>query len=259
MLDLIQKYFIEPTVLQSGYNPINTTVYSITFVLCLYAAIKFFEKSKIKLDKKAWFDLLPFVFLGGIWRTLFDLGFFNFLGIDKFFFISPLIYFSVFLTIIVCASINRIYPNFLKYSGLALAALFGLITLTFGKNLHIFLTALFFSAFVFIALLSILRGLKLNKVAKGVNSHVIFGHLLDACSATVAVKLASFKEAQILSSRIILASPFLFILLKALIPVLLIYYIDKRTRGNTNFILKFALLVLGLPQGIHNSLVLFTV
>jgi uncharacterized membrane protein len=259
MLDFIQKYFIEPTVLQSGYNPINTTVYSVIFVLCLYAAIKFFEKSKIKLDKKAWFDLLPFVFLGGIWRTLFDLGFFNFLGIAKFLFITPLIYFSVFLTIVVCASINRIYPKFLKYSGLALAAFFGLIALTFGKDLHLFLTALFFSAFVFTALLAILRGLKLNKIAKSINSHVIFGHVLDACSATVAVTLASFKEAQILSSTAILASPLLFIFLKALAPILLLYYIDKKTRGNTNFILKFALLVLGLPQGIHNSLLLLTV
>jgi uncharacterized membrane protein len=258
MLDFIQKYFIEPIFLQSGYNPINTTFYSAIFVLCLYAAIKFFEKSKIKLDKKVWFDLLPFVFLGGIWRTLFDLGFFNFLGIAKFFFVSPLIYFSVFLTILVCASVSRIYPNFLKYSGLFLAGFFGLITLTFGKNLQLFLTALFFSAFVFIALLTILRGIKLKKIGKSINSHVIFGHILDACSATVAVKLANFKEVQILSSKIILASPFLFILLKALLPVLLLYYIDKKTYGNTKFVLKFAILVLGLPQGVHNSLFLLS-
>jgi len=259
MLDFIQKYFIEPTLLQSGYNPVNTTVYSLIFILCLYAAIKFFEKSKIKLDKKAWFDLLPFVFLGGIWRTLFDLGFFNFLGIVKFFFVTPLIYFSVLLTIIVCVAINQIYPNFLKYSGLALAGFFGLTALTFGKNLYLFLTALFFSAFVFIFLLLVLRALKLDKIAKSINSHVIFGHVLDACSATVAVKLASFKEAQILSSITILASPLLFLFLKALVPILLLYYIDKKTGGNTNFLLKFALLVLGLPQGIHTSLILLTV
>jgi len=258
MIDFIQKYFVEPTLLQSGYNPVNTAFYSAVFVLLLYLAIKFFEKSKIRLEKETWFDLLPFVFLGGIWRTLFDVGFFNFLGVVKFFFVTPLIYFSIFITIVACATITRIYTKFLRYSGIALAGFFCAALLTFGKNLYLFLIALFFSAFVFTIVLLVLKILKLSKLAKSINSHIIFGHVLDASSALVAVLLAGFKEAQILPSIAILFSPFLFLSLKALVPLVLIYLIDKKTRKNTNFILKFALLVLGLPQGIHNSLLLLT-
>jgi uncharacterized membrane protein len=257
-MEFVEKYFIEPTVRQSGYNVVNTVVYGLTFILLLYVAIKFFERSKIKLNEKVWFELLPFVFLGGILRSLFDLNFFSAIGFFQYFFITPLLYLTIFLIILVCTFISRVYPKFLNYSGIVLAVSFGLIVLWYGKNVQLFLTALFFSSIVYIILIALLKVVKLHRLAKGINSHVLYGHLLDACSATVAVSLLGYRESQILSAHLIMLSPLTFILIKALVPLVLLYFINRRTKGNTNFILKFALLILGLPQGVHNSLLLLS-
>jgi uncharacterized membrane protein len=256
MLDFIQKYFIEPTVLQTGYNPVNTAVYTAFFIFVMVAAIKYFNRSRIKLTKRIWFELLPFVFLGGILRTLFDLGFFSHLGIYQYFFITPLIYLTIFLLILASSAVSIYYKSFRFYAGIFLVSSFGLILLSFGKNLEPFLAALFFSSAVYICILSAVRLFGKTALVKGVNSHVVFGHILDACSAVIAIT-KGYTEAQILSTVLMTVSPILFIAVKALLPLLLLRYVEN-IKGNTNFILKFALLILGLPQGIHGALLLLT-
>lgn len=86
--EFINENFITP--LCSYYTPIGTITYGLILVLAVVGTYKLLKKLKIKIDKKFFIGLLPFIIYGGWTRALRD----HELGIyQSNLFCSPPIYF----------------------------------------------------------------------------------------------------------------------------------------------------------------------
>src|SRR3990172_4021717 len=89
--DFLRAYFINPIVLNQGYNPINTTVYALMLVIAAYLVYRALSKMKVKIDRRLGIAIAPFIVFGSSSRVVVDAGIFF-----SFIFTTPLIYFVVF-------------------------------------------------------------------------------------------------------------------------------------------------------------------
>ena len=91
------------------------------------------------------------------------------------------------------------------------------------------------------------------------NSQIIGAHLLDASAAFVAVSVVGgYSESGIFTGFLFSQIPgWAFIPIKAGIVLLALHFVDKDSRNETNWLLKFAILALGLGPGLHNLFSVF--
>src|SRR3989344_3363330 len=73
MADFIQTYFIDPIIYNTGYNPVNTAVYAVILIAAVLLVYKLVKLMKIKIDKRFFIGIVPFVVLGGVLRAWEDL------------------------------------------------------------------------------------------------------------------------------------------------------------------------------------------
>lgn len=251
MTDFIQQYFLEPIQTGSGYNPVNTTVFAIALIIAVYVLIKVLKKMKIKTDEGLWYDLLPFVFLGGVLRALEDIHFLP----NHWIFVTPGIYFLVFA--IAFGSML-----FSKYSGIRITRWVGILLLALSgaaalANVHRwpeFVMILGMSLGI-VALAYFAFGRLKSKLLKGKNWQVLFGHTLDACASFMAVGVVGgYTEQHVVPSAIFSVLPlWCFIPIKVFIILGALYVIDKETKKEWNWMLKFTILVLGLGPGTRDA------
>ncbi len=72
MPSIIEQYIVKPIFTGQGYNPVNTTLYAIGFLLAIYLAKFVFNRANIEINKK-WFDSIVFIsFIGGMIRAIED-------------------------------------------------------------------------------------------------------------------------------------------------------------------------------------------
>lgn len=244
----------------TGYNVVNTATYLILLVLAVFLVLKILDRLDINLDRDLWINLLPFVFLGGVIRSLMDIGFFDSLGVFRYLFTSPFVFFMVFLMTFIPLLIVHYFDlevNYLGYFGLILLGIFSLGILSNISEIG------FFSLIVGLAILScfitylILILLGFDKFKNIVNWSPIFSHSLDASATALAVGfIGGYGEQHVLPSLLFEhLSIFAFIPLKLAIAAAAIYYIDEVFSDNWGWILKFTILVIGLGPGTRNALI----
>ncbi len=72
MTDIIYQYFIRPIFTGEGYNPVNTVVYAIGFLVAMFLAKKVFNKANVEINKK-WFNSIVWMsVIGGLLRAIED-------------------------------------------------------------------------------------------------------------------------------------------------------------------------------------------
>ena len=71
---LLTKYFVGPIYLDSGYNFVNTIVYAVVALVFLYGLYTGLDKLNIKINRKFFYALLPFVLFGASLRAFVDNG-----------------------------------------------------------------------------------------------------------------------------------------------------------------------------------------
>ena len=107
----------------------------------------------------------------------------------------------------------------------------------------------------------ILKYTKINIFQKwsSYNSQIIAAHLLDASTAFVAVSvIGGYWESSIFTSFLFSRMPgWFFIPIKASIILLILHFVDKENNNETKWLIKFAILVLGLGPGLHNLFSVF--
>lgn len=259
-MGFLEDYFIRPTLEHTGYNLVNTLTYAIILIVVLFAIYKLLTRLEIKLDSNLWFNLLPFVFLGGILRALQDINFFEFLGAYHVLFMAPLIYIIIFLLAFVSIIISKyLWKDFVRFFGIALVIIFLVPVAMNAKNI-ISLTLIFsVAALSYGILYVILKYAKINLMKMSYNSQITAVHILDASAAFVAVSvIGGYRESSLFTSFFFSQLPgWTFILLKVAVVLAALHFIDKDNKDGTNWILKFAVLVLGLGPALHNTFSVF--
>lgn len=261
-MGFLDDYFIRPTLEHTGYNPINTITYAVVLIIALFVIYKILVRMEIKLDRTLWLSLLPFVFLGGALRALQDINFFGFLGPYHALFVTPMIYLIIFLTAFASIIISKyLWKNFMRYFGIALAAVSSVLIILNAKNpvaLALIISIAVGSYLVLRALLKYSR-IRLLGGWSSYNSQLVAAHLLDASAAFAAVSIVGgYSESSVFTSLLFSLLPgWVFIPIKTAIIIVVLHLIDKDSKDEINWLLKFAILALGLGPGLHNAFSVF--
>ncbi len=261
-MGFFEDYFIRPTLEHTGYNMVNTIAYAIILIVALFAIYKILVKTGIKLDRNLWLSLLPFVFLGGALRALQDINFFGFLGVYHALFVTPMIYIIIFLLAFAGILVSKyVWKSFLKYFGIVLAVISAVLVVINAKNPIAFAMILALAAIGYSILYIVLKYSRIKLIGKwgSYNSQIIAAHLLDASAAFVAVSVVGgYSESGIFTGFLFTQIPgWLFIPIKAGIVLLALHFVDKDSKGSMNWLLKFAILTLGMGPGLHNLFSVF--
>jgi uncharacterized membrane protein len=257
-MDFFQQYFLEPIESGAGYNIVNTAAYAIALTLSLFVLVWLLKRLGIKLDRRLWTDMLPFVLLGGILRALEDVAFFP----QTWLLITPGIYLLIFGVAFAGILADRyVKKGVTRYLGLSLLAIFGFAVLLNVKNWLALALILAMASVLFVLVFKALQ--KTRLALKGKNWQVLFAHALDACASFSAVTFlctggAKYSEQHVIPSLLFSElGAWLFIPLKIAIVLLALYVIDREASREWNWMFKFAILVVGLGPATRNLLTVF--
>jgi len=258
--EFVNKYYIEPIVEGTGYNVVNTVTYLAILVLAVFLVFKALNKMNIDLNRDLWINLLPFVFLGGVVRALMDIGFFDSLGVFRYLFTSPFVFFMVFLMAFIPLVIVNRFDLKIRYLGLFGVALLIVFSVGIISNVSEFG---FFSLIIGLAILGcfltylILVLLGFDEFKDIVNWSPIFSHSLDASATALAIGfIGGYGEQHVLPSLLFEhLSVFAFIPLKLALAAAAVYYVNEVFSNDWKWILKFTILVVGLGPGVRNALI----
>jgi uncharacterized membrane protein len=247
--DLFFQYFLK----SGGYNPINTTVYSIILIAFVLLIFKLLKKLKVKFDKRLALAVSPFVFLGSSMRVLEDSGI-----LQGYLFITPGIYFLIFgvtisiLLISLFLEKKKGIPYFKPMFIVGLILTFPILGILQYKNfLGVFYITLYFIPWLII--LKVIPWLKENKVVTG-------AHLFDANTTFVSMNYFGYYEQHVVPTYLINLSgtSFSFVILKFIALITILYVIDKYSDDKEfNNYIKLIIGILGAATGIRGFLRLF--
>ncbi len=71
-MGFFEEYFIGPIWDRTGYNSVNTVVYSLLALIAAYLIYRILKKENIKIDQAFVLSIIPFVLLGSTVRSLVD-------------------------------------------------------------------------------------------------------------------------------------------------------------------------------------------
>ena len=286
--EFFQQYFIDPIIFNTGYNPVNSTVYGIILIMAFILTYKLLQKMKIKIDKKFFFAIIPFVFLGGVLRSLEDLweargiiseGILkNLVIVDangvtrNLLLVTPIMYFTIFFialfSLIFSIAVEKIanrnkknIPYYYTWGFIGIVlSLYFFFQLSFADYLAMGMILGIFSLWVILFLGLREYGRRKNKklfeFLSLENTMIILAHMLDASSTFVALSYYGYFEQHFLPRFFMdILGPSAFFALKLPIILLALYYVDKEMEddGKRTF-LKIVILILGLAPGLRDML-----
>ncbi len=256
----IDRYFIEPVMSSQGYNIYNTFVYGLLFLVGLYLASKVLKRIDVQLGEELFWGLVPFIFLGGVIRALSQYTFVTGEGVIplSFWFFTPGIYILIAIFALVSLAISgsldkKQYSNSMYMLG-GVPALIGILfVLDKAVNYREFLLVLSLSFTILILLLAMTLRFWQALYTKA-NTMIIGGFVLDATTTSIATAYLGYKPEHVLTGFISASNPLLLIPLKLILITGVLSFIDKESNDEEKWLFKIALLILGLPHGIHDSL-----
>jgi uncharacterized membrane protein len=254
--EFINENFIAP--LCRYYTPIGTLTYGIILALIVFGTYKLLRHLKVKIDRRFFIGLLPFIIYGGWTRALRDYK----LGIyESNLFCSPPIYFFIFAIVIVTILIGLLIERKTKKVGydkvmliVGISLLLYDLLLTRITNLYGFMFVL---GIVGIWSLAFFGLSKLKpKLLSIQNAGILVAHLFDASSTFTALTFYGFYEQHVLPSFLIdKFGPWVMFPLKIIVVWTVLEVIDRSKEDEfLKRFLKIAILVLGLALGLRDFL-----
>jgi len=254
--EFINENFILP--LCRYYTPIGTLAYGLILVLAVLGTYKLLKYLKIKIDKKFFIGILPFIIYGGWTRALRD----HMLGIyQSNLFCSPPIYFFIYAvaltSLLVGLLIQKKRKSFSYEKTMLVVAtclLLYNVTLTSITNVFGFVFILLLVSLWFMVFLEI-RCLK-PKLLSLESVGIITSHLFDASSTFIAITFFGFYEQHVLPTFLInIFGPWIMFPLKIFVVWIALHIIDN-SKESIFFkrFLKIIILILGLALGLRDFL-----
>jgi uncharacterized membrane protein len=254
--EFINENFILP--LCRYYTPIGTITYGIILILAVLGTYKLLKYLKIKIDRRFFIGLLPFIIYGGWTRALRD----HMLGIyQSNFFCSPPIYFIIYIITLASLLIGIVIgKKSKKYSYENVMLVIGLSLLLYNASLTVINNISGFSIILILVGLWSLVFFGINhfkpKLLSKENAGILVSHLLDASSTFTAVSFFGYYEQHVLPGFLIdLFGAWSMFPLKIFVVWTVLYVIDS-SKEDVFFkrFLKIIILILGLALGIRDFL-----
>lgn len=258
----VYKYYAEPIILDSGYNPVNTVTWAILLGICVLGLIRIFKRMDLRMDEKLVLYTIPYVLAGSSLRVIEDADLVK--PPASYLLITPLIYFLVFFVTTACLILTRKFLGTKFYSAYAaIGLLWTLLNLaalsTVGVENPLVPVAVLFLGTLFTGIIYLLRLPlpQLNFLDNRYNLAILYSHMLDASSTYIGVDWFGYYEKHVVPTYLIdltgTAAIMYPLKLLVLLPLLSIIdrYIEDRSLLNLT---KLALIVLGLAPAIRNTL-----
>ncbi|MBP2029179.1 putative membrane protein [Methanohalophilus levihalophilus] len=269
LVQFINRYYIDPVIYDSGYNPVNTITWGLILGICVFGVVKLLQKMDVKIDDRFIYSVIPFVFAGSSLRVLEDAGIFS--APLSYLFITPNIYFVVFIVTTICLIFSKKLFDFGKirnwhrlFSGIGLLwFLCNLVTLLYFEDIQrpdAFLAIVLFGSGLAFLIYYISTKAKFSIITDRVNFTILWVHLLDASSTFVGVDFLGYYEKHVVPAYLIdlTGTALVMFPLKLAIFLPVIYILDSQFKDEesislTTFV-KMVIIVLGLSPACRNTL-----
>lgn len=258
----VHKYYIDPIVYDTSYNPVDTITWAIILGLAILGLIKLLSRWGLLIDEKLVLSTLPYILAGSSLRVIEDA---NLVAAPwKYLLITPLIFFLVFLITAACLILSRkIWGEkfYAKYAALGfLWTLFNLAVLsTLGfKNAWVLAAIFILGSSLAGGVLFCRRRLSALKFLDDrFNQMIIYAHMLDASSTYFGVDWFGYYEKHVVPTFLIdlTGSAIVMFPLKLLILLPVLSMIDKSLQDpSLRNLTKLTLITLGLAPAVRNTL-----
>lgn len=267
--EFFQTYFIEPIILYQGYNIVNTLVYAIILILVsLFVIFPFLDRRGIKFNLRFMLALFPYILFGISLRIIEDMKILPRSPLPwepGYYFVSPGIWLLIAITAIaglfIAAFLSKKFTwDFHKIFG-SIGLILWLPVLAFDLMHFVvwdgFLGIIAMAAAVTGAVYLIMKYIKKDFFSNRLNLLAVAGQALDGSATFVATQFFRCGEQHVLSGIIVNFYPLAFVLVKILLIIIILYYIDKEVeRENMKGFIKILVIILGFATGLRD---LFTV
>jgi len=258
----VHKYYIDPIIYDTGYNPVDTVTWAIILGLAILGLIKLLRRWDLLMDERLLLSTLPYVLAGSSLRVIEDADLVAAPG--RYFLITPLIFFLVFLITAACLIITRkIWGEkfHARYAAIGfLWTFFNLAVLsTLGfKNTWVIAAVFLLGSALTGGILFCRRRLSALKFLDDkFNQMIIYAHMLDASSTYFGVDWFYYYEKHVVPTFLInlTGSAAIMFPLKLIILLPVLSMIDKSLQDpSLRNLTKLTLITLGLAPAIRNTL-----
>ena len=258
----IYEHYVEPILLDTGYNPVNTLTWALILGLMIAIIIRLFRRMDLELDESLVVHTIPYILAGSSLRVIEDAGLVA--PPASYLLITPLIYFLVSLVTLTSLFLTRSafgsrWMRVYALIGLAWTAINLAVLATLGAERLWALVVILGLGSAFSGALWALRSpLKLKFLETRQNMLILFSHLWDASSTYIGIDLLGYHEKHVIPDLLIRITGTAFVMypLKLVILLPVLGLIDDVLRDDPQLknLTKLALLVLGLAPALRNTL-----
>ena len=251
--DFIRQYYIDPMVLNQGYNFVNTLTYALLVVVATWLTFKFLEKMKVKIDRNFVVSIMILVVLGTMVRLLEEAG-----VSSSYFLVTPMIWIESFAFIFSLFLVSKFVekkfkvPYYKTLSAVGLVLILIPLTLILTRLTHLTGMIIALGLLIPFAIIFYLVKWKLE------NKLVSMAHIFDATSTFTALQFFGFRELHVVPRLLIgSTSPVAFIVVKVVVIIAVLLLIDKYSDDKKfNNFLKLIIAVIGLAPAIRDFFLL---
>lgn len=254
----IQKYYIDPIIMDSGYNPVNTVTWAIILGIFLLLIIRAFRRLDIRIDGQLIVATIPFVVAGSAMRVVEDAGLLP--PPASYLLITPLIYVLVASVTIAALALSRsLTAGYRAYVifGVVWAAAVLAVLLSSGLARPWIIPAVILLGSGITAVLYQARS-RLTFLSDKYNLMIILAHMLDASSTYIGVDLLGYSEKHVVPTMLIDATGTGFVMyplkMAVLLPVLALMNGALKDDDDLAGLIRLTLLILGLAPAVRNTL-----
>jgi uncharacterized membrane protein len=260
--DFIQRYYIDPIIYDTSYNPADTITWAIILGLAILGLIRLLSRWGLLMDERLLLSTLPYILAGSSLRVIEDADLVA--APWRYLLITPLIFFLVFVITVACLTITRKIwgENFhARYAAVGLIWSFfnlAVLSTTGFKNSWVIAVVFIMGSSLAGGILFCRRYLyALKFLDDRFNQMIIYVHMLDASSTYFGVDWFSYYEKHVVPTFLInlTGSAAIMFPLKLLILLPVLSIIDKSLQeASLRNLTKLTLITLGLAPAIRNTL-----
>jgi len=260
--EFIQRYYIDPIIYDTSYNPVDTITWAVILGLSVLALIRLLGRSGILVDGRLVIFTLPYTLAGSSLRVVEDADLVA--SPWRYLLITPLIFFLVFL--VTAASLlltRRIWGEgfYSKYAALGFiwaASNLALLSSIGFKNVWVIAAVFLMGSILAGGIILLQRHVAWPGFLEDrFNRMIIYAHMLDASSTYLGVDWFFYHEKHVLPTYLIhlagTAAVMFPLKLAVLLPVL--YMIDRSLQEpSLKNLTRLTLITLGLAPAVRNTL-----
>ncbi len=253
IVDFVKQYYIDPVILNQGYNFINTLTYAFLVVIATWLTFKLVEKMKIKIDRNFVTSIIILVVFGTMIRLLEEANI-----VVSYFLVTPLIWIEIFAFIVGLFFVSKFIEERFKISYYKTLSVVGLLLIFIPLVLIISKLTQLKGMLISLELLTPFAIIFYLIKWKPENKLVSMAHVFDATATFTATQFFGFTELHVVPRLLIgTFSPLAFIIVKVFVVVGVLVLIDRYSDDkNFNKFLKLIIAVIGLAPAIRDFFLL---